>query len=274
LERVSAGAALSDDERAEWKRVEARFHGLCRAAKAKALAILVDAEDSWIQPALDALCLDAMRELNRERAVVFNTIQLYRTDRLAFLQKLYDTAKTEGFHVGAKLVRGAYMENERARAKSMGYPSPIHASKAATDQDFDATIAFCLEHLDRVALFAGTHNETSTRLMTEIMAKRGLAPGDDRVTSAQLLSMGDHLTFNLAHAGYNAAKYVPYGPVEAVMPYLFRRVEENSSIKGQATRELQLIERELARRATAGSGQCASGSLAAGKTSRGTAAGR
>jgi proline dehydrogenase len=248
LEKVSAQATLSDAEKAELARLTARFDGLCRAARARGLPILVDAEESWIQPAIDELAWKMMRELNREGACVYNTLQMYRHDRLAYLREATRAAKAEGFVFGAKLVRGAYMEKERARAAALGRPSPIQPDKAATDRDFDAALTFCLERLGAVALFAGTHNERSCRLLGQLVADRGLKRHDARVVFSQLLGMSDHLTFNLAHHGFNVAKYVPYGPVKAVLPYLFRRVEENSSIKGQVGRELQLIESELRRR--------------------------
>jgi proline dehydrogenase len=248
LEKVSARGALDAAETAELERFKARFDGLCRAAHARGLRILVDAEETWIQPAIDELALAMMRELNRGRAFVFNTLQMYRHDRLAYLREMARTAKAEGFVFGAKLVRGAYMEKERERAAALGLASPIQPDKAATDRDFDAGVRFCTERLDHVALFAGTHNERSCRLLGQLVADQGLGRRDARVTFSQLLGMSDNLTFNLAHHGFNVAKYMPYGPVKAVLPYLFRRVEENSSIKGQVGRELQLIESELKRR--------------------------
>jgi len=250
LEKLAAGTTLTQAETAEWERVRKRFGGICRAAREAALRVLVDAEESWIQPAVDRLVLEMMREFNRDGAVVYNTLQMYRKDRLAYLQTLLAEGLSGGFHVGAKLVRGAYMEKERARAAARGYPSPIQDTKEATDRAYDQAALLVVDHLDRAALFAGTHNESSTSRLTELIDRRGLVPSDRRIEFSQLYGMSDHLTYNLAHHGFNVSKYVPYGPIRAVLPYLVRRAEENSSIKGQAGRELQLIERELKRRST------------------------
>ena len=249
LERVSEGAVLSAEERRTWDRAMARVLRLCEAAHAAGVPLLVDAEYSWVQPAIDALATEMMQRFNRERAIVFNTIQLYRHDRLAFLQQCIDAAQRAGYHLGVKLVRGAYMEKERERAAAKGYRDPIQPDKAATDRDYDAALRLCVEHIDRVAMMAGTHNEASTLLLARLMAERGLAKDDDRVWFAQLLGMSDNISFNMAAAGYNVAKYVPYGPVREVMPYLFRRAEENTSARGQTGRELGLIIAERRRRA-------------------------
>jgi proline dehydrogenase len=251
LEKVAAGDELAKDEQAEWRRAEARFQRLCAEADAAGIRILVDAEESWIQPAIDALAEAASRRHNKRRAVVYNTLQMYRHDRYAYLERWLETARAEGFVAGVKLVRGAYMEKERARAAARGEPSPIQRDKAATDEDFDRAVTRCLASLDHASLFAGTHNERSTQRLAEQMGAAKLAANDARVEFSQLLGMSDHLSYNLAHHGFNVSKYVPYGPVRAVMPYLSRRAAENSSIQGQAGRELQLIERELKRRCAA-----------------------
>src|SRR5690606_32567238 len=192
-----------------------------------------------------------MRRFNRERPVVYNTYQIYRHDKLAALKADYALAETDGFWLGAKLVRGAYMEIERERAQEMGYPSPIHPNKAATDRDYDDAIRFCLDHIERVGLMAGTHNELSSKLLADEMDRRGIARAHPHIHFAQLLGMSDHISFNLSENGYNVAKYMPYGPVKAVMPYLFRRAEENTSVAGQTSRELQLIIKEKKRRKSA-----------------------
>lgn len=248
LAKVSAKGKLSADERREFERVTARFDALCDAAAAAGVRILVDAEESWIQDAIDELTIQAMRRLNRERAIVFETVQMYRHDRYAFLGRLLEAGRSDHFHVGVKIVRGAYMEKERARAAELGYPSPIQPDKAATDRDFDRAVILCLDHIDTASLFAGSHNEQSTQQLAEKVVARGLKRNDPRVEFSQLLGMSDHLSYNLAHHGFNVCKYLPYGPVKAVMPYLIRRAAENTSIQGQAGRELQLIERELKRR--------------------------
>lgn len=249
LEKLSAEVALTSDEVLEERRVQARFERLCQRAHDCGVRIMIDAEESWIQAAIDRYALAMMQRFNRQKPIVFNTVQMYRVDRYAYLEELLNQAKADGFYVGIKLVRGAYMEKERQWAQDHGLPSPIHPNKEATDHAFDAALRLLFRHIERAAVVAGSHNEASLRLLTELMQDSGLAATDDRCEFAQLLGMSDHLTYNLAHAGFRASKYVPYGPVRAVLPYLFRRAEENSSIQGQAGRELQLIERELARRA-------------------------
>lgn len=239
---------LSDDEREAWERVQARFYGLCEHSARIGKPVFIDAEESWIQPTIDALAESAMRLWNREETIIYNTVQLYRTDRLDYLKSLTSFAKAEKFNVGVKLVRGAYMEKERARALSLGYPSPIQRDKAATDRDFDAALEWCVAHLDHVSLCAGSHNENSNALLCQNMDKLGIARNDKRVWFAQLLGMSDPISFNLACANYQVAKYVPYGPIAETIPYLIRRAEENTSVAGQTSRELELIRREKDRR--------------------------
>ena len=239
---------LSDHERGAWERVQARFYGLCEHSARIGKPVFIDAEESWIQPTIDALAESAMRRWNREETIIYNTVQLYRTDRLDYLKSLTSFAKAEKFNVGVKLVRGAYMEKERARALSLGYPSPIQRDKAATDRDFDAALEWCVAHLDHVSLCAGSHNENSNALLCQNMDKLGIARDDKRVWFAQLLGMSDPISFNLACANYQVAKYVPYGPIAETIPYLIRRAEENTSVAGQTSRELELIRREKDRR--------------------------
>ena len=249
LAKASSNAEnLNPEEAAAWERVAARVDALCSAAAELGTPIFIDAEETWLQDAIDALALDQMRKHNGERAIVYNTVQLYRHDRLAYLQALTRTAEAEGWHVGVKLVRGAYMEKERERATERSYASPIQPDKAATDRDFNAAIRWCVEHISRVAFCAGSHNEESNALLAECLADTGLATNDSRVWSAQLLGMSDHISFNLSQAGFNVAKYVPFGPIRETIPYLIRRAEENSSVAGQTSRELELIRREVKRR--------------------------
>jgi proline dehydrogenase len=248
LAKASTPSILTHAETAELKLVATRLQRLCVASAAAGLHLLVDAEETWIQAAVDRLVQEQMEAFNHERVVVYNTLQMYRTDRLEMLHALAAAGKAKGFKPGVKLVRGAYMEKERARAAERREVSPIHASKEATDASFDLAVAFCIEHIDDLALFAGTHNEQSIRALAQHMATANLVPQDERVECSQLLGMSDHLTYNLADKGYRVSKYVPYGPVEAVLPYLARRAEENSAVAGQAQRELELIERELERR--------------------------
>jgi len=247
LERKSAGT-LTVDEQAEWARAEARMLRLCQAAADAGKPVLVDAEESWIQPAIDELTERMMARFNRERAIVFNTVQHYRHDRLDYLRAAFSRAEQGRYHLGVKLVRGAYMEKERARAAEQGYADPVQPDKAASDAHYDEALRFCAEHLDQVSVCVGTHNEASTMLMARLMAERGLERNDRRVWFAQLLGMSDNISYNMAAAGYNVAKYVPYGPVREVLPYLIRRANENTSARGQTGRELGLILAETRRR--------------------------
>lgn len=249
LAKASANpGGLNPEEAAAWERVAARVDALCGAAAALNTPVFIDAEESWLQDAIDALALDQMRKHNSERAIVYNTVQLYRHDRLAYLQTLTSTAEAEGWHVGVKLVRGAYMEKERQRAADRGYASPIQPDKAATDRDFNAAMRWCVEHINHVSFCAGSHNEESNALLAQCLVESGLDANDQRVWSAQLLGMSDHISFNLSQAGFNVAKYVPFGPIRETIPYLIRRAEENSSVAGQTSRELELIRREVKRR--------------------------
>lgn len=248
LERVSNGEALSGDDAHEWQLVQGRVESICQAAHDSGTPVLIDAEDSWYQPAIDELATRMMERFNRERAIVFNTIQLYRHDRLAFLKASQAAATEGGYHLGVKLVRGAYMEKERDAAAKEGRPSPIHADKAAVDRDYDEALSFCVSHIKNMAVMAGTHNERSSLLLAGLIDQAGLSRNDRRLWFAQLLGMSDNISYNMADAGYNVAKYVPYGPVRAVLPYLIRRAEENSSVAGQMGRELRLIVQERKRR--------------------------
>jgi proline dehydrogenase len=248
---LAGGAALSRDDEAAWERVQRRVRTLCEATAAAGGRILIDAEESWIQDAIDALAEDMMSDYNREQVVVYTTAQMYRHDRLAYLHGMAERAEEGGYACGVKLVRGAYMEKERERAEKRGYASPIQPDKASTDGDFDAAVAWVLDRLERVHLVAGSHNEASNLRLCELMAERGLEPGDARVAFAQLLGMSDPITFNLAAHGYNVAKYVPYGPIREAIPYLIRRAQENTSVAGQTSRELELLKREQSRRNSA-----------------------
>lgn len=248
LEKLSDNSPLSDLEMARFDRLMGRIDTICKSAWETGTPIFIDAEESWIQPAIDRLATAMMEKYNKERAVVYNTLQMYRHDRMAHLHQAYETAQAQGYFYGVKLVRGAYMEKERARAAKMGYPSPIQPDKASTDRDFDAAVQFCLDHIDRISFCAGSHNEESSMKLAIEIDKRGIARNDKRIYFAQLFGMSDHISFNLSKAGYNVAKYVPYGPVRDVMPYLIRRAAENTSVAGQTGRELSLIIKELQRR--------------------------
>jgi proline dehydrogenase len=248
LEKVNSGESLSDTEKLEWERVENRVDTICAHAKQHGVPLFIDAEDSWIQDAIDNLADAMMAKYNSDKAIVYNTIQLYRHDRLAFLKKSHQQAISKNYFLGVKLVRGAYMEKERARAAEKGYQDPIQTNKEASDLDFDRAVNYCLDHIERIALCAGTHNEQSSALLAAAIDSRKIARDDRRIFFAQLYGMSDHISYNLANAGFNVAKYLPYGPIREVMPYLIRRAQENTSVKGQTGRELTLIQREMQRR--------------------------
>lgn len=247
-EKKGLGLKFTEDEEKEWNRVVERYDEACKLAKEKDILLLIDAEESWMQDAADAIVEKMMRIYNTEKPIVFTTLQLYRWDRLDYLKQLHEQSKTEGFKLGMKIVRGAYMEKERERADEKGYPSPICKNKQETDDNFNNILTYILDHLDDISLFIGTHNEESSYLAMHLMQKRNIAINDNRVWFGQLYGMSDHISFNLAKEGYNVAKYVPFGPVKDVMPYLIRRAEENTSVAGQTSRELNLLMEEKKRR--------------------------
>ncbi len=246
--KKSEGLELSHKETLEWERVVSRFHEVCRLAKTKNIKVLIDAEESWMQTAADALVEDLMRIYNKESVLIYNTIQTYRWDRLQYVKQLHERSKKEGFKLGFKIVRGAYMEKERQRALQKQYKSPICIDKNATDINFDATLTYMLNNLNDISVFIGTHNESSNYLAIDTMRQQNIAKNHTSIWFGQLYGMSDHISFNLAKQGYNVAKYVPFGPVRDVMPYLIRRAQENTSVKGQTGRELSLIQTERQRR--------------------------
>lgn len=248
LEKIHSEQALNPAEQEEWQRVRQRIRQICEAAAQYHTMVLVDAEESWIQAPVDELTDAMMEAFNKNETIVYNTYQMYRHDRLEFLKTSYQRAAEKGYILGAKLVRGAYMEKERARAEEMGYPSPIQPDKASTDSDYDAGVLFCLERIDRIALFAGTHNEQSCFKAAAYLQEHHIPFNHPHVYFSQLYGMSDNISFNLAHAGYHVAKYLPYGPVQDVIPYLMRRAQENTSVAGQTGRELSLIKKEIKRR--------------------------
>ena len=247
-EKIGEKQPLTLEEQNEWNRVVARFDLICKTAHDKDVALLIDAEESWMQDAADELVTEMMRKYNKKKAIVFNTLQLYRWDRLDYLKKLHNQAKVEGFYIGMKIVRGAYMEKENNRAEEMGYPTPICESKEATDINYDATMEYMMDNLDIMSIFAGTHNESSSYKLIEMMESRGISKNDNRIWFGQLYGMSDNISYNLAKYGFNVAKYLPFGPVRDVMPYLIRRAEENTSVAGQTSRELNLLKTERQRR--------------------------
>ncbi len=248
LEKLDAKKELTAAEQAEFEKVKYRCERICKTAFEKNVPIMIDAEETWIQETIDNLALDMMLLFNKEKLIVYNTYQMYRHDKLADLKADHQVAQNAGFILGAKIVRGAYMEKERKRALEMGYPSPIQPDKTATDRDYNAAITYCVEHVAQIGIVCGTHNETSCSILATLLDTHQISHNHPHVYFSQLLGMSDNLSFNLSDAGYNVAKYVPYGPVKAVMPYLFRRAQENTSIAGQTSRELDLIIREKKRR--------------------------
>jgi proline dehydrogenase len=248
MTKIQEGKKLNDKEKASFDKLKNRVDALCKAAFEANTKILVDAEESWFQDVIDQMTYEAMEKYNQKSCIVYNTYQMYRHDMLERLKKAHQVATDKGYFLGAKLVRGAYMEKERDRAEAKGYQSPIQPTKEASDRDYNDALAFCVENIKNMGLVSGSHNEKSNILLTELISKYGINPSDDRVYFAQLYGMSDNISYNLANAGYNVVKYVPYGPVEKVMPYLSRRAEENTSVSGQSSREFDLVKREIARR--------------------------
>lgn len=248
LEKVQSGKPVSDEEIQALERVKQRVDRICSKAYEYDVPVLIDAEESWIQDTINMLAYEMMERYNKENPIVFITIQMYLIDAAKRLKDVYHMATMHQLYLGIKLVRGAYMEKERERAAELGLRSPIHPTREATDEAFNNALAFCLDHKQRISVMCGSHNEYSNYYLTVLMSKHSMRPNDERVWFAQLYGMSDNISFNLARMGYNVAKYVPYGPVRSVMPYLFRRAEENTSVYGQSSRELTLIRKELQRR--------------------------
>ena len=245
---VSAGKELTSSEKEEWQRVRNRYEEVCKMAYDNKVILMIDAEESWMQDAVDHLVNEMMEKYNQEKAYIWNTIQMYRTGRLEYMAQDLERAKSKNYFLGYKFVRGAYMEKERERAAEKNYPDPIQPTKEATDDNYNAAVDFVLENLDRLAAFFGTHNEKSTELAIDKMKTLGLAHDDERLHFGQLYGMSDNITYWLGENKYNACKYLPYGPVKDVVPYLTRRAQENTSVAGQTGRELSLIQKELERR--------------------------
>lgn len=250
LEKIQKSVSLDEPDQKALERVRFRMDCICRKAHAYGIPVLVDAEETWIQDAIDSLVYEMMATYNREKAIVFNTYQLYRTASLENLIGSNEMARKSNYYLGVKVVRGAYMEKERARAELMGYPSPIYSDKEACDAAFNNALAFCMDNKERISVMCGSHNEYSNHYLTLLMEHHNMNNSDERVWFAQLYGMSDNISFSLAKAGYRVAKYVPYGPVRSVMPYLLRRAEENTSVAGQSSRELMLIKKEIKRRKT------------------------
>lgn len=248
LAKVNDKQELNSNELNQFNKGKDRIHQIAKSAADANTPLMIDAEESWIQDIIDAIVYDLMLEFNKDKVIVYNTAQMYRHDRLAYIKDLLEKAKSENILIGLKVVRGAYMEKERSRAAEKSYPSPIQPDKASTDKDYDLALKFCCNHYDKIALCCGTHNEKSSLYLTELMKEKKVDKENTHFYFAQLLGMSDHISYNLSKEGYNVAKYVPYGPVAEVMPYLMRRANENTSVAGQTGRELSLIKKELKRR--------------------------
>lgn len=248
LEKVSLDFELTDNEKIEFNGFKQRVFNICNRAYECGVRVLIDAEEFCVQKAIDDVTEEMMQQFNREKAIVFTTLQMYRHDRMDYLRSLYTQAYDMNYILGVKFVRGAYMEKERERAAKMEYPSPICDTKELTDINFNNGIRFTIEHIDRIETFCGTHNEESNILLTQLLEKYGISRKDSRVFFVQLFGMSDNISYNLSHEGYNVSKYIPYAPVDKVLPYLMRRAQENSSMKGQTSRELGYIEKEMSRR--------------------------
>ncbi len=248
LEKISSGADLKESNKIKWENANRRVREICEYAHKIGQPVFIDAEESWIQNAIDQMAMEMIAEFNIEKPIVYTTTQMYRHDRLQYIKDEHEKAVENGYFFAVKLVRGAYMEKERERAEEMGYPSPIHPDKAATDAAYDDAVAYCLEHIDEISFVNGTHNEESTQKMAQIMEEKGLSHDHPHCYYSQLYGMSDNLSYILADNGYNVSKYVPYGPVKDAVPYLIRRARENTSVTGQVSRELDLISREMERR--------------------------
>tara|TARA_B110000459_G_scaffold88715_1_gene99310 strand:+ start:4595 stop:5755 length:1161 start_codon:yes stop_codon:yes gene_type:complete len=248
LEKVNSKATLSEQEQAEFDRVITRIDTICSAGHKANLPIFIDAEESWIQNTIDDISLEMMRKYNKEKAIVYNTAQMYRWDRIAYLKELKAISEKEKFFIGMKLVRGAYIEKERERAEKMDYKDPMQKTQEDTNKDYNDSIKFCIENINKIAFCCASHNEKSNLLLVDLMKVHNISLTDERIYFAQLLGMSDHISNNMGKAGFNVAKYVPYGPVKDVTPYLIRRAEENTSVAGQTGRELSLIRAEQLRR--------------------------
>lgn len=248
LEKYSANKAFTEFESRAWTRAKNRIEEICYTAHKFGLRVMIDAEESWIQRAIDDVTREMMERFNREDAIIFNTLQMYRRDRLDYLSESLERARERGYRLGIKFVRGAYMEKERRRAEEEEYKDPINSTKEASDKSFNDGLRYAVDHVEEMSFVAGSHNEESSRLLTQLMEEHKLENNDPRIWFSQLYGMSDHLSFNLAKEGYNVVKYLPFGPVSETLPYLIRRAEENSAASGQTSRELNLIEKELQRR--------------------------
>ena len=248
LEKINSNIVLNEGEKEQHEKLKDRLNMICARADELKVAVFIDAEESWIQDAIDQITEEMMATYNKEYVVIYNTFQLYRTDKLQYLKESHERALKGDYILGAKLVRGAYMNKERARAEEMNYPSPINPNKEATDTMYDAAVKYCVENYKTIASCNASHNEKSIRLQAEMIFEKGIERNHRHLNFCQLYGMSDHFSFNLAEQGFNVAKYVPYGTIDDVVPYLIRRAQENSSVSGEMGRELTMIQHEVKRR--------------------------
>jgi len=251
LEKITSNDVLSEDEQREWNKLKNRLKVICKASYQANKPIYIDAEESWIQTAIDRLAEEMMSKYNKDKAIVFTTLQLYRWDRIDYFKQLIEQARSGSYKFGIKIVRGAYLEKERERAHRLGYTSPVNATKSETDREYNEALEIFIDNIDVVEICVGTHNEHSCKLLVQYMAENKLANNHPHIYFSQLYGMSDNISFNLANAGYNVSKYLPFGPVESTLPYLARRAEENTAIAGQMSKELEIIVKERRRRKSA-----------------------
>jgi len=251
FEKITSKEVFSKDEQQEWNKIKNRLDTICKASFQADKPIYIDAEESWIQAAIDRLAEEMMSKYNKNKAIVFTTLQLYRWDRIDYLKRLIEQARSGSYNLGIKIVRGAYLEKEGERARRLGYKSPINPTKSATDADYNKALELFIHNIDVVEICVGTHNEHSCKLLVQYMAENKLANNHPHIYFSQLYGMSDNISFNLANAGYNVSKYLPFGPVESTLPYLARRAEENTAIAGQMSKELEIIVKERRRRKSA-----------------------
>ena len=248
FEKKSAGSALSEIEKQLWNKTIDRIKSCCNHAASQNVRIFIDAEESWIQPIIDEIAESLMEKFNQEKAIIFTTLQMYRKDRLKYLKKIFQNSIKKEYKLGIKLVRGAYMEKENERAYKNGLPSPIFENKIQTDLSFNSALDLILLKIEKCDLFVGTHCEKSIKKILKWMKEKKIANGYSKIWFSQLFGMADHISFNLAFQGYQVVKYVPYGPIKEVVPYLIRRAEENTSVNSQLSKEIYLIKKEMKRR--------------------------
>tara|TARA_B100000123_G_scaffold266913_1_gene239640 strand:- start:24 stop:1190 length:1167 start_codon:yes stop_codon:yes gene_type:complete len=248
LEKINSNQNLKSNEIIEKQNFINRIEEICKTSYNYKTPVFIDAEESWIQNGIDMIVLSMMKKYNKKEVYIYNTLQMYRTDRLNYLNEIISVAKKQKFLLGIKLVRGAYHKQEIDRALKLKYDIPVFKTKNKSDESFNKSLQICCDNINHISICAGTHNEYSSQLLIDLMKKNNIDKSDPRIYFSQLLGMCDHISYNIAEHGFNTAKYVPYGPIKDVIPYLIRRAEENTSISGQMNRDLSNIISEKKRR--------------------------